>query len=105
MSFIGYSVGYATIPFCIMGEILPVRTRNISGAISSTFNLACLFLVLKFYTTLSDIINYHGVYCLFAGVNMFGVIFVFCFLPETKGKSLKEIEDIFAKKKVVKESL
>ena len=24
-SFIGYSVGYATIPFCIMGEMLPVR--------------------------------------------------------------------------------
>lgn len=105
LSFIGYSIGYATIPFCIMGEILPVRTRSISGAISSTFNLACLFLVLKFYTSLADIINYHGVYCLFAGVNMFGVIFVFCFLPETKGKSLKEIEDIFAKKKIIEESL
>ena len=100
---------------------LQFRTRSISGAISSTFNLACLFLVLKFYTSLADIINYHGVYwyiffsyylsyialffSLFAGVNMIGVIFVFCFLPETKGKSLKEIEDIFAKKKIIEESL
>jgi len=97
LAFIGYSVGFATIPFCIMGEVLPARTRNISGAISSTFNLASLFLVLKFYTSLADIIDYYGVYCLFAGVNMFGVIFVFCFLPETKGKSLKEIEEIFSK--------
>ena len=38
---------------------------------------------------------------LFAGVNMFGVIFVFSFLPETKGKSLKEIEDIFSRKELL----
>ena len=23
--FVGYSVGFATIPFCIMGELLPLR--------------------------------------------------------------------------------
>ena len=38
---------------------------------------------------------------LFAGVNMFGVIFVFCFLPETKGKSLREIEEMFTRKRTV----
>eukprot|EP00092_Neocalanus_flemingeri_P046464 GFUD01052267.1.p1 GENE.GFUD01052267.1~~GFUD01052267.1.p1 ORF type:complete len:481 (-),score=118.98 GFUD01052267.1:59-1501(-) len=100
-SFIGYSVGYASIPFIIMGEMLPARTRSVSGALSSTFNLTCLFLVLKFYTNLAEMIEYHGVYWLFTAVNMFGVIFVFCFLPETKGKSLQEIEEIFAKKKTV----
>merc|ERR1711892_29009 len=96
-SFVGYSIGYATIPFCVMGEILPTRTRSISGAFSSTFNLACLFLVLKFYNALAESIDYHGVYGLFAAVNLFGVIFVFCFLPETKGKSLTEIEEIFSR--------
>ena len=35
---------------------------------------------------------------------MFGVIFVFCFLPETKGKSLEEIEEMFAKKKQEEDS-
>jgi len=94
-SFIGYSVGYATIPFCIMGEILPARTRSVAGALSSSFNLTCLFLVLKFYTSLADMMGYPGVYWLFAAVNFFGIIFVFCFLPETKGKSLEEIEKMF----------
>ena len=39
---------------------------------------------------------------IFTAVNMFGVIFVFCFLPETKGKSLEEIEEMFTKKKIKK---
>jgi len=93
--FIGYSIGYATIPFSIMGEMLPVRTRSISGALSSSFNLTCLFLVLKFYTSLADMMGYPGVYWLFTAVNVLGMVFVFCFLPETKGKSLEEIEEMF----------
>ena len=36
---------------------------------------------------------------LYTGVNLIGVIFVFCFLPETKGKSLEEIEEMFNRKK------
>ena len=34
-SFIGFSVGYATIPFCIMGEMLPVRLVPSSSSLSS----------------------------------------------------------------------
>ena len=36
VSFIGYSVGYATIPFCIMGEILPVRLVSLFIGSSET---------------------------------------------------------------------
>jgi len=100
VSFIGYSVGFATIPFSIMGEMFPTSTRNISAALSSSFNLTCLFLLLRFYTTLADVIEYHGVYWLFATVNLFGLIFVFFFVPETKGKSLGEIEELCQKKRV-----
>jgi len=93
--FVGYSVGFATIPFCIMGELLPLSTRNITGAISSAFNLATLFSLLKFYTSLGMVIGYSGVYWLFSGVSLLGVLLVFFLLPETKGKSLSEIEEIF----------
>ena len=78
-SFVGYSIGFAIIPFSIMGEMLParlayssssssyfnlhiLRTKNLSGALSSSFNLTCLFLVLKFYTSLAEMIGYPGVY-------------------------------------------
>merc|ERR550525_895139 len=87
-SFIGYSLGFANLPFVMMGELLPLSTRNITGAFSSAFNLATLFLALKFYNNLGSLFGYTGVYWLFSGVSLIGVIFIYIFIPETKGKSL-----------------
>ena len=46
----------------IFTSCLYSRTRNITGAISSAFNLATLFSLLKFYTSLGMVIGYSGVY-------------------------------------------
>ena len=32
---IGYSIGFATVPFILMGELLPARYRNLLGGIAS----------------------------------------------------------------------
>lgn len=128
IAFIGFSVGLATIPLSLIGELLPARsenilknysnnpifcrTKNVYGPLTSAFNLLCLFLVLKNYVDIAERIEYAGVYwyfycqfqeplnhakyCrLFSGVSLFGVLFVILFLPETKGKSLQEIENYF----------
>jgi len=94
-SFLGYSLGLATLPYVLMGELLPASTRSITSAISSTFNLVCLFLILKFYTSISLAVNLSGVYWLFTGVSLSGALFVAICLPETRGRSLQEIEDAF----------
>ena len=38
------------------------RTRSLTGAISSSFNLTTLFLALKFYDSLAAVIGYDGVF-------------------------------------------
>ena len=43
----------------------------------------------------------HGVFIFFTVISLLGTIFVVFFLPETKGKSLREIEDMFAGKKEI----
>lgn len=94
-SFIGYSFGFANLPFVIMGELLPLSTRNMTGAFSSAFNLTTLFLALKFYNNLGSLFGFAGVYWLFSGVSLIGVLCVYFLIPETKGKSLSEIEELF----------
>ena len=94
-SFLGYSLGLATLPYVLMGELLPASTRSITSAVSSTFNLVCLFLILKFYTSIALVINLSGIYWLFTGVSLSGVLFVAICVPETRGWSLQEIEEAF----------
>ena len=76
-TFVGFSVGLATIPLSLIGEILPARyvmknsskanlsrfrTKNICGPVTSFFNLLFLFLVLKNYVNMAQVIGYSGVY-------------------------------------------
>ena len=96
---IGYSVGFATLPFLLMGELLPSQYRNILGGIASSFNLLHTFLVLKLFTTLETAVGYYGVFWIYAANSFAATIFVYLFLPETKGKTLKEIEKLFTANK------
>jgi len=36
---IGYSIGFASVPFLLLGEMLPARMKNFCGAVVSSFNL------------------------------------------------------------------
>ena len=95
---IGYSMGFATLPFLLMGELLPSKYRNSLGGIASSFNLLHTFLVLKLFTTLETSVGYYGVFWIYAANSILASVFVYLFLPETKGKTLKEIEEVFASK-------
>lgn len=92
---IGYSIGFACVPFLLLGEMLPARMRNLLGAAVSSFNLSMTFLVLKFFPTIHMSIGFHGLFWIYACFALLGSIFGFVFIPETKGKTLKEIEAHF----------
>jgi hypothetical protein len=47
---------------------------------------------------MNDMMGSHGTYWLYAGVCFATIVFVLLFIPETKGKSLQEIEATFAYK-------
>ena len=40
-------------------------------------------------------IHDYGTFWFYAGVNFLGIVFVFFFVPETKGKSLEDLENEF----------
>ena len=71
--------------------------RNLLGAAVSSFNLLMTFLVLKFFPNIHMAIGFHGLFWIYAIVSLLGSTFGFIFIPETKGKSLKEIESHFSR--------
>lgn len=46
---IGYSIGFGTIPFLLMGEILPAAQRSLLSSVAGSFNLGAMFVVIKTY--------------------------------------------------------
>ena len=72
--------------------------RNFLGAVVSSFNLLMTLVVLKFFANIYLAVGFHGLFWIYATVSLFGGIFSFLFIPETKGKSLNEIESFFVRK-------
>jgi facilitated trehalose transporter len=61
-----------------------------------SFNLLNTFMVLKLFPTLEMNVEYYGVFWIYAANCLVGSAFVYFVLPETKGKTLAEIEKHFA---------
>ncbi|XP_075222588.1 facilitated trehalose transporter Tret1-like isoform X2 [Lycorma delicatula] len=99
----GFSIGYCNIPFLLMGELLPLAQRSLLSSVAGAMNLGSMFLVIKTYPNIKELVGAKGVFGLYSFFCFLSCIFVLVFLPETKKKSLEEIEEYFEmsnKKKV-----
>lgn len=87
-----YAMTLAPITWVVLSEIFPTKIRGVAMAIA-TFSLwtACFILTYTF-PILKDKIGAYGTFWLYAIVCTLGFVFIYLKLPETKGKSLEEIE-------------
>ena len=90
-----YSLAWGPVPWIVMGEIIPLRARGLGTGFSTAACWITLFLVTKTYVSLVDVFGNQGVCWFYAGLCFFAFIFVVLFVPETKGRSLEEIESSF----------
>jgi facilitated trehalose transporter len=92
---VGFSIGYCSIPFLLMGELIPEKQRSFLSSIAGSLNLGIMFVVIKTYHDLTYSVGEDGTFWLYAFVCLFSCFFVYFLVAETKGKSLKEIEELF----------
>ena len=97
-----FSVGWRTMPFIIMNELFPLRLRGFLGGIGSFFVVTFLGIVTGLYQDFELAVGAYTAWWVFAFVSFVGIFFVLLFLPETKGKTLEEIERRFKSKKAKK---
>ncbi|KAL6266492.1 hypothetical protein P5V15_003341 [Pogonomyrmex californicus] len=92
---IGFSLGFGPIPWLMMGEILPAKIRGSAASIATSFNWLCTFIVTKTFEDVIGVIGAHGTFWMFGAIVVLGLIFVIVSVPETRGRSLEEIEKRF----------
>jgi MFS transporter, SP family, arabinose:H+ symporter len=86
-----YAFTLAPVTWVLLSEIFPNYIRGKALSLSSTVLWLATFLVVLVSPSLlklSPVINF----LIFAAFNVIGIFFVWRFVPETKGKSLEEIE-------------
>ncbi|CAN7096197.1 unnamed protein product [Brassica rapa subsp. narinosa] len=91
---IACSLGMGPIPWLIMSEILPVNIKGLAGSIATLANWFVSWLVTM---TANMLLAWSsgGTFTLYAFVCGFTVAFVSLWVPETKGKTLEEIQALF----------
>ncbi|XP_044269112.1 facilitated trehalose transporter Tret1-like isoform X1 [Tribolium madens] len=87
-----FSLGFGPIPWMISSEVFPAEIKSNASSAAGTFNWFLAFLVTKFYGDLAKEIGTDVTFYIFSGVSLVGVVFIFFIVPETKGKTLDEIQ-------------
>ncbi|WVZ50217.1 hypothetical protein U9M48_001492 [Paspalum notatum var. saurae] len=91
-----FSVGFA-LASTYSAEILPLRLRAQGASLGMAVNRLTCALVSMTFISLADAITMPGCFFLYAGVAAAACVFVYVRVPETRGRSLEDMDALFAK--------
>ena len=87
-----YAMSLGPIIWVVLSEIFPNRIRGAAMAVSTFFLWVASFLLTYTFPLLNEFLGASGTFWVYGGVCVAGFLFIRSHLPETKGKSLEEIE-------------
>ena len=91
--FVGsYQISFGPISWLIVGEIFPLQVRSLAISFATLVNFSSNFGVSLILPELQELLGIHNLYFLFALVSVVALISIYSTVPETKGKSLEEIQ-------------
>ncbi|XP_060533825.1 uncharacterized protein LOC132706488 [Cylas formicarius] len=91
------SFGVLVVPWTLIGELFPVHVRGKMGGAMVSLVYLMMFVAVKVFPFFVDRYGLEALFATLAAVNMAAFSFLYVFLPETLGKSFKDIEEQFEK--------
>jgi sugar porter (SP) family MFS transporter len=93
-----YSMTLAPITWVILSEIFPNKIRGAAMSVATTALWIACFVLTYTFPILNKLLNASGTFWLYGFICLSGFLFILKNLPETKGKSLEEVEEFFDKR-------
>lgn len=87
-----YAMSLAPVTWVVLSEIFPNKIRGASMAVATVSLWLASFLLVYTFPLLNSLLKASGTFWLYGVICVAGFIFIYKKLPETKGKSLEEIE-------------
>ncbi|XP_075978584.1 solute carrier family 2 member nebulosa isoform X2 [Anticarsia gemmatalis] len=89
---VAFSIGLGPIPWMMAGELCTIDIKAFVSSTAGTLNWLLSFTVTSTFASLNSAIGAGQVFWIFAGIMLISFVFVFAVIPETKGKSVDEIQ-------------
>jgi hypothetical protein len=90
-----YSVGPGVVVWLTLSELMPTRIRSAGMGIALLLNQGASTLIAGVFLPLVSNYGYYSMFLFWAGFTTIYFATAVFFLPETKGKTLEEIERLF----------
>lgn len=91
-----YSPGEGPVPFTYSAEAYPLYVRAYGMSLATATTWFFNFLLSITWPSLQTAFTPTGAFSWYAGWNIVGFVLVLLFLPETKGKTLEELDQVFS---------
>lgn len=90
-----FAFSYGPVVWTIIGEIFPTRIRGAAAALGTLSLMITGFVITLTNPLLIEKISAAGTFFLYAALTIPAILFIWKYVPETKGKTLEEIEKIW----------
>lgn len=87
------ALGLNPLPYMMLGELFPTNVKGTAVSLVNLWASLLAFIVSKLYQVISDGLGVYSAFGWFAVSSFIGIIFILFLVPETKGKSLLEIQE------------
>ncbi|XP_016985305.1 facilitated trehalose transporter Tret1 [Drosophila rhopaloa] len=89
------TLGLYTLPFFMISELFPQRVRGPASGLTVAVGMFISFVVLKTYPDLKGRIGMSNCFIFFGFMALLALVFIYWALPETRRRTLLEIEEQF----------
>ncbi len=87
-----FAIGLGPVFWLMISEIFPLKVRGSAMSVSTVGNWSANFVVSSFFLSLTSAITRQGTFWLYAGFGVAALIYFIARVPETKDRSLEQIE-------------
>uniref|UniRef100_A0A8C3NB42 Solute carrier family 2, facilitated glucose transporter member 6 n=1 Tax=Geospiza parvula TaxID=87175 RepID=A0A8C3NB42_GEOPR len=91
----GYAMGWGPITWLLMSEILPLKARGVASGLCVLVSWLTAFTLTQFFLPVVNAFGLQVPFLFFAVISAGNILFTGCCVPETKGRSLEQIEAFF----------
>ncbi|XP_062226029.1 inositol transporter 1-like isoform X4 [Phragmites australis] len=90
-----FSPGMGPVPWAVNSEIYPEAYRGMCGGMSATVNWISNLIVAQTFLSIVRLVGTGPTFLIIAGIAVLAFIFVALFVPETKGLSFEQVEQLW----------